>query len=111
MKNRDDETTCNSHHSKQLGCDAVRWLGDPNIDIILWNLKADWIVGALKSFSGKADGLNQIRDRLLANVCIGPSNLIVGVHVWTSPQGTNAMSIHVSPQFLVGHSFPWHRQY
>ena len=74
MENRDGEKTCNSHHSKQLGCDAVRRLGDPNFDIIVWNLKADWIIGELKGFGGKADGFNQIGNRLLAKVCIGPLN-------------------------------------
>ena len=81
MESRDDETTCNSHHSKQLRCDAVRRLGDPNFDIIVWNLKADWIVGELKGFGGKVDGLNQIGNRLLAMVYIGLLNLIVGVQV------------------------------
>ena len=81
MENRDGETTCNSHQSKQFGCDAVVRLGDPNFDILLWNLEADWIIRELKGFVGKADGFNQIGSILLAKVCIGSLNLIVGVHV------------------------------
>ena len=97
MKDRDDNATYNAYHTKHLEYDAVRRLGDPSFNVIIRDLKADWIIKVLQGLGDKTDGFNQISYLRLAKMCKGPLNLVFGMHIQVYLEGKNAISVHIGP--------------